>query len=309
MSRLELSETELADLAALKAIAVARRKSSRGKLKRRASDAAVLGLAGAIGGQCVAAAADELDRELIDSLAGLKVVDDLTALDADCDPAEQYSDDDHIEHGAGLFSNLRHNGPEYLSDPFTSRFANHYQPDQACHAQSDGQHNAAASGAGHDAQAVAAHREGHEAAGHGEHEGEGHGEHGDHEVLAANEHDEHDEGEGHDDGDAAHIDSAGHAQTQHAGSEASHGMDGGHHAVMAMAHGAGMTGSDMPGGHDSGLPVEDMPAGMGGMDMDDMPDMDEDSMAGQMDEPKPMSLADMEMPPAEDLAATMPPMV
>ena len=310
MTRLDLSATELADFEALKAIAAARRRSNRGKLKRRASDAAVLGLAGAIGGQCIAAAADEIDGELIDSLAGLKVVDDLTALDADCNSVSKYGADNHVEHGGGLFSHMRHDGPAYLADPFASRFSNQYRPDLACH--DDGKHHAAAAFGEHDAHAVVAagHGEGHEAAGHGEHEGEGHDGHGDHEVLAANEHDEHAAGEHDND---PHASDAGHAGMQHAetgghGMAAHASLDGGHHAVMAMAHDSGMNGvtsGGMTGGHDAGMPMADAPADMdgGGAGGDAEMPQEHDKSGG-------MSLADMDMPPAEDLAAAaMPPMV
>lgn len=317
MSRLELSDVELSDLAALKAIAISRRRSSRRSAKSRAADAAVLGLVAAVGGQSIAAASDELDQELIDSLAGLKVVDDLTALAADCDPAEQFADVEHLQHnGQLLASYMRHDAPYYLNDPFASRFASRFAAEHDGHegaAPGDRDAGAHSGHSGEEQHAAAAHHGGHEGGAHDGHESAGES-HGGHEELAASHENHEDEG-GHEahSPSANHGDSGGHAgaHTGRRGQSPDHGASGHESAVSAEKPAAvASSGADdqHSGGYHTGSGASHAGNGsttdaLAGLDIEDDPPAAAPAPVASAGHDHGPTMADMDLPPAEDLAA------
>lgn len=174
------------------------RKVYRRHLKRGYS--VTVSLLAAIAASRVSAAANELDDQSLDALAGLQPVDDLIGFGEACLPGKAYAStaDEIHDHSNSRYgsadhaSHFAHVGSSYLANPFTSRFDSPYSRSHDGHDQHQADH-----ASGHDAALVAhaghasspgqaaahaghANHDGHQAQGsHNAHAGDGHSDHAD----------------------------------------------------------------------------------------------------------------------------------
>ena len=302
-SDLRPSDLDFPDIDALAALLKSRRAQRLFQTALKKGQSPTLSLTAAISASLVSAAAEETQD---DPLAGLTAVDDLSAFAEDCLPGASYAEaagHDHDGRGDGA-DHAGHYGASYLDDPFASRFESPFKSAHADHDRHD------ASGGDHCAaplvaSAHGAHAASHEAQGHDAHSGghEGHGAaHDGHDVTAAA---------------SGHAHGAVHDGVTHKAHETgAHGAHGAEHAsahaghsmsdmAMHMSHdGMAMDGHSMSGGMD-GADLDEladaMPDDHGMQDM--TPDMETDASAddAQSDHGH-ATLAEMNMPPAEDLS-------
>lgn len=230
------------------------RKVYRRHLRRGYS--VTVSLLAAIATSRVSAAANELDDQSVDTLAGLQPVDDLTGFGEACLPGQAYTStaDESHDHGNSRYgsadhsSHFAHLGNSYLANPFTSRFDSPYSRGHGGHDEHQAGH-----APDHDA-AVVAHA-GHASspgqaavhAGHANHDG--HRAQGSHGANAENDHSDHSDGLS-EAMSLAHAGHNAHDSGNHAGpSRQSHAT---HDAVSHTGHSA-----QIAGGH-SGHEVHNM---------------------------------------------------
>ena len=214
----------------------------------------VAGFIGAMVATRISALAKEADGGEEDVLADLPVVDDLTGLGEACLPGELYDDalaaHDHSGEGS---SHAGHRAPDFLSDPFGSKFACTYREhaDHESHDAHGAMHMAAGEEHGH--VAGAAHEHGAPAAGHDAHGHPAHSAHAGHHnhVHAANGHEGHTINATHGDHDGHSNDNA-HAFAGHEGHASHHSAahhEGGHHGGGHSSHTHGHAHGEEGAGH------------------------------------------------------------
>ena len=134
---------DISDISALAALLKSGKARARMKIALKRGLSPTMSLTAAISASLVSAAAKEDD---IDPLADLAEVDDLSAFGEICLPADKYAVSEH-DHDEGS-SNGSHNGHQegafYLADPFASRFANIYGRDHEGHGEGGQSHYGAA---------------------------------------------------------------------------------------------------------------------------------------------------------------------
>ena len=313
---------DLSDIAALASILKTREARKAFQTVLRKGKSPTLSLTAAISASLVSAAAKE---DEFDPLDGLAAVDDLSAFTELCLPGEAYAEAGH-DHDA-LASGDGHDGhgghASYLADPFASRFANIYARD---HEEHEGHENHEAMAGGHGQHADAqSHGAGNPAshAAHANHQQghESHHPHGaDHQAAAAGDH-----AQGHHDqtgseAHAAHEDHVtGHDMASH--EAAGHGEAHTQHAPAAVE----TVHTDHASVHDDYSEPGDLEDDDIDLDqsIDALADNHHDVNEGVVTasnttndtpvEETPdehhhhgVTLADMDTPPSDDLAATQP---
>ncbi|WP_428409473.1 hypothetical protein [Hyphococcus sp.] len=317
---------DVSDIAALASVLknARARKAFQAALNKGKSP--TLSLTAALSASLVSAAAKE---EEFDPLAGLVAVDDLSAFGEDCLPGLSYESGDEHDHAA--LSGSDHGGhfgySSYLADPFASRFANQYARDHDKHDGHDAQNAITVDHTAHDA--AGSHGAEH-AAVHSGHQ-QGHASHQNHDVTASEHHaadSEHASGQHQAPGSTQH--------SEHSAHDAGHDMS----AHKATAHGGHNAPAAVNGHAEHMAPQASLPAaeesyndhGYAGELENDVIDLDQgiDALAEQNhgaheiasadDAAAPatseapeehshhhgVTLADMDAPPADDLAAAQP---
>ncbi|MEO1242182.1 MAG: hypothetical protein AAFX54_09745 [Pseudomonadota bacterium] len=123
------------------------RKVYRRYLKRGYS--VTVSLLAAIAASRVSAAANELDDQSFDALAGLQPVNDLTGFGEACLPGQAYAStaDETHDHSDSRYASADHSGhfahagSSYLANPFTSRFDSPYSRGHDGHDQHQADHD------------------------------------------------------------------------------------------------------------------------------------------------------------------------
>ncbi|GJL92462.1 hypothetical protein [Hyphococcus sp.] len=317
----DMSDPEVSDIAALASLLKTgrARKAFQAAIKNGTSP--ILTVTAALSASLVSAAAKE---DEFDPLSGLSAVDDLSDFAELCLPGEKYAEAGH-DHDAlsGSDDHDGHHGAaSYLADPFASRFENIYARDHESHDNHGG----------HEASSVTHLMQSGEGAHGGAHAGAAHLAHGGHESHQADsaEHaaghahggaeralHDHDKTQGHDAHESGHVmaahQAAGHTQT--------------HAAHQATA--AGNAPVDHAAAHNDHAPADEIE--------DDVIDLDQaiDALvethqghheSNSADQPQDLpivaeapaaedhhhhevTLADMDVTPADDLAAAPPPVI
>ncbi|WP_375205774.1 hypothetical protein [Hyphococcus sp.] len=319
----DLSDPNLFDIAALATFLKTdkARKAFQAALKKGSSP--TLSLTAAISASLVSAAAKE---SAFDPLAGLVAVDDLSAFGEDCLPGLNYAAGDEHDHDAlsGSEDHKAHLGhSSYLADPFASRFASAFAREHESHDGATGGHSGQhgirdSHGANH------ASAQGSHAGGHG-----GHQAHQSHSLGATEHHSDggdHGAGHAHEDDGGRHVaHGGGHDSVAHHAS----GHEGGGHGASHASHHSNVTAgvADAHGDHGEAASVEgasdDLEEGIAALTEASHGGEEHHAAAETPDEPADdgapveaettehhhhheATLAEMDAPPLEDLAATMP---
>ena len=321
---------DLTDIAALASFLKNRKARDAFQAALKKGKSPTLSLTAAISASLVSAAAKE---EKFDPLDGLTAVDDLSAFSELCLPGEAYADagHDHDGLGSGDDHDSHHGHASYLADPFASRFTNVYARDHGGHGDAGGHE-------GHDV-LMAPHRahlgSGAQGASHtASHTGHA-GQHGAHQTVGAG-HDSHHASAAKGDpqvhaqhGSVQHADHADHAVHDSSHDMSAHQSmhNGDHSAHQSVYAGVEHTehSSHKAASHDMHALADDVE--------DDVVDLDQsiDALAQNLGEVDASdvneevveaptvetpdehhhhaTLADLDTPRADDLAATTPPPV
>lgn len=292
------------DIDALAALLKGRRAQQAFHTAIKKGQSPLLSLTAAISASLVSAAAEE---NVEDPLSGLAAVDDLSGLGEDCLPGENYAQSDHDHGRRADFAHASH-GASYRDDPFASRLASRFNAAHDDHDADDGARcDSATPKAG---QHPASHAAG--AIAHAGHEGETHegGHGGDHGVSGQHA------AAGHDAMTAKASGHAGHDDAVHAQGDGHSAHLSGHqqHAASSLqAHSQHET--PQTGDHDTHIPASggvlddladalpDVDGEMSGIPSHHAPAPGKTAAAPAPAEDHHASLADMDLPPAEDLSS------
>jgi len=318
---------DMSDIAALASFLKNRKACDAFQTALKKGKSPTLSLTAAISASLVSAAAKE---EKFDPLDGLTAVDDLSAFSELCLPGEAYADAGHDHEGFG--SSDDHDGHQghasYLADPFASRLANVYARDHGGHGDAGGHEGHEVLMAYHRAHLGAGAQGASHTASHTGHAGQ----HGAHHMMSA-EHDGHH-------ASATAGDQQVHAQhgsaqdVEHAEHGGAHNMSAhqsmdhsGHSAHQSVDAGVAHTEYSAPqaASHDMHVLADDVEDSVIDLDQsidaltqdfgdDHASDINEEvAEAPVVETPDEhhhhATLADLDTPPADDLAATTPPPV